>query len=360
MKWLILFVLPLFVPLCTLAQTRPAPTTAPEHVTFRDDGITLVNGKPFFPIGIWVYHLNTDVMADLHEHLFNTIVGNGFGPDKLDFIYNHGMMCMPIVSDEWVATGINHPALLAWCLIDEPEGKQTPEQCKKSYEALKAKDPNHPIGIDHYLYNALPQYAGCDDFTMTDVYPIMHDRDGIITNVGKFIDHAREAEKNPNWPHWVYIQDFGGATDGGKSAQPLPHEVRCMTFIALVHRAGGILYFSYWPQAPTTWNSITDLNHDLLGIEPWILARGQEIPATSQDPGIQVRARKIGSSWIVMAVNCQPKFKDMKIHVDGLPDSPLREAFANRQLKSTDGDIHDRLPPYGVAVYLLGNEPKVD
>src|SRR2546430_6864602 len=31
-------------------------------------------------------------------------------------------------------------------------------------------------------------------------------------------------------------------------AVPLPHEVRFMAYQALVHRATGILYFSYWPR----------------------------------------------------------------------------------------------------------------
>ena len=39
-----------------------------------------------------------------------------------------------------------------------------------------------------------------------------------------------------------------------------------MTFIALVHRANGILIFSYWPKAPDMWNSIGGLNRDVAKI----------------------------------------------------------------------------------------------
>jgi hypothetical protein len=356
MKWLLIVTL-----WCSaaLAQTKPAPS--PAKVTFRDDGITLVNGKPYFPIGIYVYELNTNVMADCHEHQFNTIVGNAFEPDKLDYLRDHGMMAVPIVHGDWVAKGKDHPAMLAWCLTDEPEGRLKPEETKKLYEELKKKDPNHPIGIDHYLFEALAQYKDSTDFTMTDVYPILKDHDGLIHNVGVFIDEARRVHNNPNWPHWAYIQDFGGPdTEGGKWAQPLPHEVRCMTFIALVHRAGAIMYFSYWPKAPTTWNSITDLNKDLHRIEPWILARGEEVPAKTDLPAVQVRAKKIGNSWIVMAVNVKPKFHDMKLTIEGLPDGRLRHAFENRQLRTKGGVIEDRIAPYGVQVYLLGEEPKVE
>lgn len=354
MKWIAVLVM-------ILSTLAIAQTTRPAKVTFRDDGIALVNGKPFFPLGIWVYELNTNVMADCHEHQFNTIVGNAIKPDQLDFMQAHGMMAMPIAQGEWLKHGKDHPALLAWCLVDEPEGKLTPEQTKKMYEDLKKSDPNHPIGIDHYLFEALAQYKDSVDFTMTDVYPIVEHRDGLIQNVGVFIDQARKVHDNPNWPHWSYIQDFGGPdTDGGKWAQPLPHEVRCMTFIALVHRAGGILYFSYWPKAPTTWDSITQLNKDVHRIEPWLLARGEEADAKTNVPKVQVRAKKVGAGWMVMAVNTGPEFEDVTYTVEGLGDAKLRDEFDFRSVQSHGGAIHDRIAPFGVKVYLVGDEPKVE
>ena len=259
----------------------------PTKVTFRNDGITLVNGKPFFPIAIWLYDLSGPVMADIHEQRFNTIIGNGFKPDQLAFIHEHGLMCVPFSSDDFVRTATTQPSLLAWYLQDEPETGHKPDEVRKAYEHLKAKDPNHPIGLDHYLFEALTQFKDDCDFTMTDVYPILANRDGIITNVGKFVDEARRIH-GENWPHWCYIQDFGGKeTDGGKWAQPLPHEVRCMTFIALVHRADGILYFSYWPKAPETWHSIGKLNRDLYRIMPWLTAEGTEVPIVVGDGAVQ-------------------------------------------------------------------------
>src|SRR5439155_715384 len=138
-----------------------------------------------------------------------------------------------------------------------------------------------PIGIDHYLFEALTTFKDACDFSMTDVYPITANRDVPVSHVGLFVDEARRIH-GPNWPHWSYIQIFGGPdTDGGKWAQPLPHEVRCMTFDALVHRANAIMYFSYWPKAPATWASVADLNRELeASVVPWIVAKdGKEIEA---------------------------------------------------------------------------------
>ena len=49
------------------------PGSSASKVTFDSAGIAMADGKPFFPVGIYVYKLNSDIMADLHEQQFNTI-----------------------------------------------------------------------------------------------------------------------------------------------------------------------------------------------------------------------------------------------------------------------------------------------
>src|SRR4051812_25583119 len=122
-----------------------APAFA-HKVDFGPDGACRVAGKPFFPIGVWVYGLDADVMADLHEHRFNTVVGNAINPAHLPLLERHGMMCVPMGTDEWVAAAAKSPSVLGWYLVDEPEGANVvPEEVKKRYDALKAKDNDHPI-----------------------------------------------------------------------------------------------------------------------------------------------------------------------------------------------------------------------
>jgi hypothetical protein len=344
--------------LCIIAPICARAAEGPTKVSFRSDGIALVNGKPFFPIAIWMYELNVPFMADLHEQRFNTIIGNGFHPDQLNFIHDNGMMFVPFSTDEFVKAAKDHPGLLAWYLQDEPEGKHKPDDVRKAYEHLKAKDPNHPIGLDHYLFEALTQFKDGCDFTMTDVYPILANRDGIIANVGVFTDEARRIH-GANWPHWCFIQDFGGPdTDGGKWAQPLPHEVRCMVFIALAHRANGILYFSYWPKAPDTWRSIGKLNRDLYRLMPWLTAEGSEAPASCADNVIHVRAKKVGNGWMVIAVNTDRKFYDTTITVEAVGDASLRMPFENRAFKSNAGKWKEKFAPFEEKVYLVGPEPQ--
>ena len=131
-----------------------------------------------------------------------------------------------------------------------------------------------------------------------------------------------------------------------------------MTFHALVHRATGINYFSYWPRATTTWDSVTKLNKDLHRIEPWLLAQGEEAPARCDHPAIQVRAKKVGASWMVIVLNTEPKFHSARITVEGLVAEQLPLAFAHRSVEALRGEWTERFGPFEERVYLEGREPR--
>jgi hypothetical protein len=343
----------LAVLLCSIAGA-----SAGSKVSFDDQGNTIVNGKPFFPIGIYVYDLSPQVMKDIKSKGFNVVIGNGFKADQFDFIHQNGLMAVPFSTPETIEKVKDHPALLAWYLVDEPESGHTPDKVKEAYEHLKAKDKDHPIGLCHFLYDALEQFKEGCDFTMTDVYPVTKNRDVPMRNVGIHMDRARDVHKNANWPHWTYIQDFGGPdTDGGKWAQPTAAEVRCMTFIALVHRANGILIFSYWSKAPEMWSSLGGLNRDVAKIGPWLMAKGAEVPAKSTADQVQTRARKVGESWIVLAVNTERSAIDATITIEGLGDVELKSLVNAKRIKSSSGKLETHFGPAEAMAFTLGQAP---
>jgi len=343
-----------------LFTSLPALAAGPSKVTFDPSGIAQVDGKPFFPVGIFTYELNTTVLAEIHEQWFNTIL-NGFAIKDLDLIHQHGLMAVCFTGDDWIKAARPHPALLAWYLTDEPEGHgQTPEHERERYLKLKQADPDHPIGLCHFLFEAIARYKDAADFTMSDVYPVTANRDVPLANVGVHIDEVHRVH-GANWPTWAYIQVFGGPdTDGGKWAQPLPHEVRCMTFIALVHKATGILYFSYWPKAPRTWDSIGPLNRDIHRIVPWLVAKGTELEARASRPAVHVRARRVGPGGIVLAVNTSPAFVTAEITLPGLPANELDMPLAGRRVPVAVGKFRDTFGPYAEKVFTWGPEPVGD
>ena len=329
-------------------------------MSFNDEGIALVDGKPFFPIGIFTYELKPDVLAELHELQFNTVL-NGFATNQLDLLREHGLMAVCPSSPEWIKAATNHPALLAWYLSDEPENRgATAASERKRYAELKAKDPNHPIGLCHTSFEALTEFKAACDFTMTDIYPITAKRDQNIMGVSIMMDEARRIH-GASWPQWTYIQTFGGPeADGGVWAVPLPHEVRFMVYQALVHRATGILYFSYWPRVPRTWQAVATLNKEIQTLIPRLVAPGREGMLKADNSNIQVRIRSISNnSGLMIAINTSPKFIQSAIQLEDAPPE-LNLPFEARTAKpSPKAVLSERFSPYGVHVYTWGSEPSV-
>ncbi|MCC6484657.1 MAG: hypothetical protein IT209_07425 [Armatimonadetes bacterium] len=337
-------------------------TASATKVVFNGDGVAVVDGRPFFPIGIYCYNLTSDIMADLHERRFNTIVNivTGFEASQLDFIHQNGLMSVVPYTPEWVKAAKDHPSLLAYYLTDEPEGHgDVVEKEREKYLEMRREDPNHPGGLCHYLFGAIERFKDACDFTMSDVYPVTASRDTPLRNVGVHIDEAHRVHGRM-WPTWAWIQVFGGPdTDGGKWAQPLAQEVRCMTYIALAHGATGILYFSYWPKAPETWGSLGELNREIEVITPYLVAPGKESAVSSDKNQIEMRARKCVSGGVVIAVNTQPTYVSAKLKVDGLRNS-LEAPFENRALETENGSWQDRFAPHEAHVYVWGKAPKVE
>jgi hypothetical protein len=354
------------VALIVLVFASSAVHAEGSKVAFNDEGIALVNGKPFFPIGVFTYEITPEVLAELREVQANVVL-NGFKPDQLDLLDQHGLMAVCPPAPEWIKAAKDHPALLAWYLTDEPENRGiTPEAEKKNYADLKAQDPNHPIGLCHTSFEALTKFKDACEFTMTDIYPISAQRDKNIMGVSIMMDEARRIHGQA-WPQWTDIQTFGGPeTDNGVWAVPLPHEVRFMTYQALVHRATGILYFSYWPKQPRMWQSLAQLNSELHRLVPRLVAPGEDAMLKADNESVQVRIRTLkggnpsGKTGLIIAINTAPKVVQTTIKLDrDLPD--LQVPFEQRTARPTaERSISERFAPYGVHVYLWGPEPQVN
>src|SRR4051794_25446990 len=322
-------------------------------VDFDSQGFLRVRGKPFFPIGCWVYNMDQSILADLHEHHFNTVVNFGFKPQDIKLFEAHGLMAIPPATDEFLKLK-DSPAVLAWYLEDEPEEHNVaPQDLKKRYETMKAKDKDHPIGVTHDTLHGPAVYKDCSDFTMSDVYPVTADRQWPMNAVGMYTERPREVH-GKNWTNLTFVQTFGGPdSDGGKWAQPLPHEVRFMAFDALVHRASGILYFSYWPRGPLTWESITRLNADIVRLVPWLIGEGAEQPASSSNPAVEIRARKVGDSWMIIALNTAKSAQQTTLNVDGVGNATMRRLSDGEPTTWKNGERAESFASYEEKVFLL-------
>lgn len=332
------------------------PVMCGAKVSFDASGTALVDGVPFFPVGVFLYEFNTNVLAEIHQQGFNTVL-YAVKPSDLDTLQRHGLMTVPYATEDFLAVK-NHPSILAWYLADEPEGHgQTPEQMRSEHDRIRSIDPDHPVGLCHFLWSALEKYKDASDYVMSDVYPVTAHRDQPVTPLAAHIDELHRIHGKA-FPVWPAIQVFGGPeTDGGKWAEPTPVEVRCMTYLALAHGAKAMLYFSYWPKLPRTWAEVGKLTREIHRLTPFLVAPGEDVPVKCVDQAIHSRCIRTGKSGIVIAVNVDPTFRTAKLKVAGVSARSLSLPFESRAVSLASGEFTDHFLPYEAHVYQWGDPP---
>ncbi|MDI6827302.1 MAG: hypothetical protein QME62_02325, partial [Armatimonadota bacterium] len=232
------------------------------EIGFDKNEFLTINGKPFFPIGIYTLQ-NKDgknhdaVMTEGKAAGFNMTVFYAYTPETviplLDAAERNGLLAFvyptipfsveggKTITDEAVVKDIrirqNHPALLGWYVVDEPEGigKASAEEVLHRYELIKKTDPKHPCSLVIMSPQAAEKYRSCTDIMWIDPYPIPSRS---VTYVADCVSGAIKAVGKDK-PVWAVLQAFDwnvwktGKVD--KVHRPTPEEERCMTYLALVH-----------------------------------------------------------------------------------------------------------------------------
>src|SRR5688500_8749456 len=147
-----------------LAVLLAGPAFA-NKVTIRDDRTILVDGQPFFPVGLYypeeeIADASGKLLKDLRDDGFNTLFFHaGAGEEtkaKLDRIDAAGLKVQYrtpgglLGGYEAMTAAVNqfksHPALLMWEHGDEPTVNNVSfEAGKTGYELIKKLDPDHPV-----------------------------------------------------------------------------------------------------------------------------------------------------------------------------------------------------------------------
>jgi hypothetical protein len=132
-----------------------------------------------------------------------------------------------------------------------------------------------------------------------------------------------------------------------------------MVYNALVHRANGIFYFSYWPKAPKTWQSVGVLNRELQRLSPWLVASGGELEAKSSLPQVQVRAKLLadGKAGMVLLQNTSDQPHYVEISIPQLPANELAGLFDHHTFQPVTNRFTESLKPYDTRAYVWGEPP---
>jgi len=213
---------------------RPAQTVIDE------DGTFLVNGKPFFPLG--VYHIGPQFFETAKDIGFNTIQfwawhggGDEYGvPTAMYRAMGNGLRCLfesnhlgEKVFTEQQARYADNPGLLMWYLADEPNEGQAKDL--KERNDIRHRDIHHPTFVASCRPDLFKFHASFADVFAMDPYG----------DEAKFIAWCRRAQEEVA-PHKPVVAVPWADSD--------PALIRLQAWTAIVHGVRGIIWYC-WSQA---------------------------------------------------------------------------------------------------------------
>lgn len=193
---------------------------------------SVVNGRPFLPLGI--YAVNASEMAIVKDLGFNLVQNYHFFKmtkvQKKEYLNTArknklmvfaGLNGTEELTEKYIAEikktvkdFKNHPALYAWYLADEPTKKKTkPEELRAVYKWIKQMDPNHPVISSNW---ELENFKDACDVDMRQLYQ------GIPSRLTPALDnYLKNYKADKTWVAILNSYDSGwGAGKDWKSINP--------------------------------------------------------------------------------------------------------------------------------------------
>lgn len=357
-----------------------------DKVTLDKQGILQVDGKPYFPVGMYTLQDKAgkdhdSILNEAREAGFNTTVFYAYTVDTvmplLDAAARNGIKAFvyptipfsvrkqELTREETIKdikARMNHPALLGWYLVDEPEGigKAGSNPVLDLNKLVKETDPNHPTSL--VIMNPKPAaaYFNCADIIWTDPYPIPRWSVNVVSQwVG---DAVRIAGRNK--PVWAIPQAFDWNVWNKGSInevhRPTDAEERCMTYLALVHGAKGIIYWAhtaskyYIRDYPEHWAYMKKLAGELRDLSPVLLTSTLPAPAFEPaDAPIDTMMKVSGGSLYVFAVNHDKAAHKVAFRLPKAARPGVEVLFEKRSVAVQADSFADDFAPLEVHVYKL-------
>jgi len=291
----------------------------------------------------------------VHYNLLSVSGGGGVS-SKIEGI-NESEKRERLVSE--IRTFMDHPALLAWYISDEPNGfKIPPAELEEVYRTIKDIDPWHPVSVVFMSpFLSSINYENALDIVMADPYPVPN---GSVSQTGDVAKQLR-SEFEGKRPVWMVPQAFGGGEWWER--EPTYQELRSMTYQSIVNGARGIQYFvrhglNSFPKSTSTWNEFGRMALEMAEITPWLLSDEKPFPVKVSSSNVLTTSALHNGQLLVIAVNKVNSPQKVDINISGSVLNTAMVLFENRSLPVYSGAFSDILPAFGSQVYLINTRLK--
>ena len=363
------------------------------EVRVREDNVVLVDGRPFWPIGITQLHADPETCKRLGDNGFNLFIPNGvsavtgvlrrstrlaaqYGLYVMDWNNGH---CYPAgridaqkqreTARRDVANAKGIPGFLGW-MVDESIWNGVPlADVRRYYEEMTAADPFHLVWNNHAPRNTVKELAECNRYTDvsgSDVYPVPEPQthsdlpNATISVVG---DETRKLIRTVEGrkPIWMILQAFGW-NDWEKDPalhkrRPTWPETRFMAYDAIIHGADGIIYWGsqYLEKDAELWRHLYRVTGELRDLTGALVCPDDPKAATLVAPGerVAMRVKRTPEGLLLLVENASPKAQRVRVRLAKAPAGPVPVLFEERSLNAAGGVLEEEFPPYTVHAYSL-------
>ena len=230
----------------------------------------LVEGKPFYPVSVYVSYYTDQMFEDIAKSPFNCIMCyRHMTREQLDKFHAAGKKVIYSIKDvllgrpacpkeivnekteyDWVENHIaklkDHPALLAWYINDEL-GPEWLDKLQVRYNHVRRADPDHPAFMVLFQIGRLREYVGTFDVMGTDPYPVAGKEPQPISMVADWTARTKRdvfgkaVWEAPQIFDWSAYRKFPGVT----TRAPTEAEIRNMLWQCVAAGANGVCAYNY-------------------------------------------------------------------------------------------------------------------
>ena len=309
----------------------------PRRVSIDRFNRTIVDGKPFFPLGAYVNHIDWNGETNLSVYCqapFNCILPYALPQNRecLDLCLKGNLMVIASLYNVWAGTKrawvtseadeepfirkavelcADHPAMLAWYLADELPLSMLPRMAKRR-ELMERLDPDHPTMCCVCQVDEMRDFMPAFDIVGSDPYPIGREQIKAhpISMAADWTRRTRAATFGAR-AMWQIPQmfDWDWFCRAGNPKFPTRDEFRNMSYQCIAEGANGLIYYhfsrflrddadfaSHWPYVCGVIREIAT------SIPVFLLDPGPKPPACDDDR-MSVRTWRDGEAVWVLAVN---------------------------------------------------------
>lgn len=343
----------------------PAPNRKPAGLS--DDGIIVADKERFFPIGLC--HVGVRSYPEVARQGFNCVQGPAsIDPAALGSalkaaqdagllvdvpLYAGGQVRANLTaSSERIRRYAQHPAVLSWKLMDQPEhhgavADEVPEASQK----LKALDGRHPFALAVAQESRFHLWAGFCDILQVPGYV---EPGQSLASVGDRVAAAK-AVLEP-WQNLTVLLSAGWRTDPAN--QPTFAQARAMLYLALINGARGVFWYAYrdpgWALAQTPlWERFKEINEETKQLSGPLLGgtRVGKVTLEPADSGVQMLALDHGGKRYVLLAN--PTDQTVRVTVDSGLKLDAAPCLRGRPAQIQEGKVVLELPGPGAETLVL-------